>query len=256
MIGTFIGSVAGFFVAGIPGLMIGGIVGYVFDRSRGRAGLGINRSSKNDALFEIIFTIIGHLAKADGRIDQEEIDFTEVLMDQLKLDLPSRKRAISHFQAGAQSDFLLEDFLTARLVAVPNKELRNFLLRMLVSLAFIDGQLHPLERDILEEVALIMGFTAQEFSQILDMEGGQQHFSGNRASSEDRQQTEEAYRALGVSADDSREEVKIAYRRLMSTYHPDKVQASGVSKDIVALATRKSQEIQGAYDYICNIRGW
>ena len=36
-----------------------------------------------------------------------------------------------------------------------------------------------------------------------------------------------AYQALGVSSDDSPQEIKRAYRRLMSQYHPDKLIAQG-----------------------------
>lgn len=57
---------------------------------------------------------------------------------------------------------------------------------------------------------------------------------------------------LGVSPDAPREEITLAYKRLISEYHPDKVANAGA--EIRALAERKSQEINAAYDYAMKLR--
>ena len=50
-------------------------------------------------------------------------------------------------------------------------------------------------------------------------------------------------------------ELKRAYRRLMSENHPDKLGARGVPKEMIDLATERSQNITAAYDLIKESRG-
>jgi DnaJ-domain-containing protein 1 len=54
------------------------------------------------------------------------------------------------------------------------------------------------------------------------------------------------FRVLEVSEHASPEEVKTAYKRKISQYHPDKVAQMG--EEIRALAGRKSQQINAAYE--------
>ena len=46
------------------------------------------------------------------------------------------------------------------------------------------------------------------------------------------------------------EEIKRAYRKLMSQYHPDKLIGQDVPEDMIAMATEQVKEIQLAYDMI------
>jgi DnaJ like chaperone protein len=47
-----------------------------------------------------------------------------------------------------------------------------------------------------------------------------------------------------VSKESSEQEVKRAYRKLMSQYHPDKLMGQGVPEDMIAVATAQTQEVQ------------
>ena len=66
---------------------------------------------------------------------------------------------------------------------------------------------------------------------------------------------EEAYKALGVTRDSSDAEIKRAYRKLMSQYHPDKLIGQGVPADMIAMATEQAKEIQLAHELIKKSRG-
>ena len=56
------------------------------------------------------------------------------------------------------------------------------------------------------------------------------------------------YRVFGLTAEASDAEVDLAYRRLMSQYHPDKL--SGVAPELQRQAEVKASEINAAYDRI------
>jgi DnaJ like chaperone protein len=56
------------------------------------------------------------------------------------------------------------------------------------------------------------------------------------------------YTVLGIAPDASKEEIKIAYRRLAAQYHPDKVQHLG--EDFQKMAEERFKAIQQAYDEV------
>jgi uncharacterized membrane protein YkvA (DUF1232 family) len=81
----------------------------------------------------------------------------------------------------------------------------------------------------------------------------QDYRSKNKTHHESREKTQESnrftkpdpYEVLGVSRGSSREEIKSAYRKLASKYHPDKVNHLG--EEFKNLAEKRFKEIQEAY---------
>lgn len=59
-----------------------------------------------------------------------------------------------------------------------------------------------------------------------------------------------AYEALNVSMAVSDDELKKSYRKLVSQFHPDKLQGQGLPPELINTATDRFKKIQGAYDYI------
>ena len=58
------------------------------------------------------------------------------------------------------------------------------------------------------------------------------------------------YKIMGVARDATQDEIKRAYRRLLSRHHPDKVAGRGATELQVREATEKTRELQGAYTLI------
>ena len=60
------------------------------------------------------------------------------------------------------------------------------------------------------------------------------------------------YRVFGLAEDASDAELDLAYRRLISQYHPDKV--AGAAPELRAQAEQRSRAINAAYDRIRTLR--
>jgi DnaJ like chaperone protein len=260
IIGKVIGALLGYLAARWMGAIVGLIAGHYFDK--GLAGMRANARAAREAplaeqpFFAAVFTAMGLLAKADGRISEQEIAGAERIMSELGLDGAARAEAIVLFKRGAAADFQLEPQIAVFLRKTAfQPELKQMLLEYLVAFALADGELHTAELDILQRVAASLGFDRQQFLRFLDMLQAQQRFHhqpGRQDTGVD--EVAEAYRALGISSAASDGEVKTAYRKLMSQHHPDKLIAQGVPENMIKLATEKAQEIQAAYELIQKAR--
>ena len=247
-----IGVIAGYYFLGWLGAFLGLILGSFIDRSRVYGSGGVNplqNALRQTVFLETVFISMGKLAKADGRVSEEEIAHVELFMQKLKMTAQHREQAIRLFKQGADASFdiypVYQRFLS---VCGQTRNLREVLLTYLIVLALADGHFHPEEEALLTEIAGYLGYGPAAFRQMIDMVLNQTHFGGGKAVTADA--LDDAYKALGVTRDSSDAEIKRAYRKLMSQYHPDKLMGQGVPEDMIAMATEQAKEIQLAYDLI------
>jgi len=160
-----------------------------------------------------------------------------------------REQAIAQFKRGSVANFDIDATLNEFMATCGNtSNLKQVLLMYLTVMALADGKLDPAEHTLLEKIALRLGYSAAEFKQMLDMLLNQSHFSQGNTSSPSA--LEDAYKALGVNKSSTDQEIKRAYRKLMSQYHPDKLTGQGLPEDMIAVATEQAKDIQVAYDLI------
>jgi DnaJ like chaperone protein len=268
--GKLIVGLLGMLIGGPIGLAIGVLIGHFLDRSVERVQ-SFNpfrpyrpgeREEVQEALFSAVFSIMGHLAKADGRVSEQEIGQAEAIMTRMQLNDEQRRRAQEAFRQGKDDDFPLD-----RTVAEFRQRIRRrrhlvvVFLELLLQTALADGELHAEEERILFRVAAGLGVPESQFRQILNMVLAQARFGGagagaaGGAAGPARPSLGEAYQVLGVSEAASDQEVKKAYRRLMSEHHPDKLAARGVPDEMIRVSTEKTAEISKAYDMIKEARG-
>jgi DnaJ like chaperone protein len=248
----FIGVIAGFFLFGFIGSILGYIVGAFIDRIRALGAGGMNplTNALRQAVFlETVFILMGKLAKADGRISQDEIDYVEQFIQKLGMTPEHRAQAVAWFKKGADQEFEIEPtYKRFMSICGHTKDLKRVLLVYLIVMALADGHLHPAEEALLTEIASHLGYDKSEFKQLMDMVLNQSHFGGNQTNPAEA--LDDAYKALGVIKGSTDQEIKRAYRKLMSQYHPDKLMGQGVPEDMIAVATEQAKEIQLAYDLI------
>ncbi|OGS97432.1 MAG: molecular chaperone DjlA [Gallionellales bacterium RIFCSPLOWO2_02_FULL_57_47] len=247
-----IGVIAGYYFFGIFGALLGLFIGSFIDRIRvyGSGGMNPLQNALRQAVFlETVFVSMGKLAKADGRVSREEIDHVEQFMQKLGMTETHREQAIKLFKQGADPAF---DIYPAcrRFISVcgHTKNLREVLLAYLIVMALADGHFHPAEEALLTEIAGHLGYGPDAFKQMIEMVLNQSHFGGGKVTT--AAALDDAYKALGVNKDSTDAEVKRAYRKLMSQYHPDKLMGQGVPEDMIAMATEQAKEIQLAYDMV------
>ncbi len=253
--GKLFGGVIGLLRGGLTGLIFGMFLGHMLDRFLGGLG-GSNRT--RDSFFGAMFATLGHINKADGRVTREEIAAAESLMRRLQLSEEERQRAIKHFQAGKERGFDFEATLRefAR-NSMLRHELRIMFIELLIEAALSDGNLSQEEQAILMRSCTVLHIPANVFSAMLRARqgGGNYSYSGQQKTVNQGQSLQQSYASLGIKAEASAKEIKRAYRKLVSQYHPDKLISQGLPEEMMEMSKKRVREINAAYDKIKASRG-
>lgn len=263
--GKLVGGAFGFVLGGPLGALIGAAVGHSLDhglRSLKELPPGgqtfDDRERIQTAFFTTTFSVMGHLAKADGRVSPAEIRVARNLMDYLGLDAEMRRAAQRLFTEGKSADFPLTEVLEQfRRECRRSRDLVLMFVEIQVQAAYADGAISQPERRLLREVCRRLGVPEPALRHIEDMVQAQLHFrrrDRHRAPTNGGLALEDAYAILAVGPSSSDAEVKRAYRRLMSQHHPDKLVAKGLPEEMMKVATERTQEIKRAYDRIKQAR--
>jgi DnaJ like chaperone protein len=260
--GKLIGGTFGFMLGGPLGAMLGAALGHQVDSALGRrAGVRYrlgDRERVQTAFFTATFSIMGHVAKADGRVSEAEIALAKNIMTQMGLSRDQRNAAINLFNAGKEPNFALDDVLDQfRRECHHRHTLMQMFLELQLQAAFADQQLHPSESRVLLYIFERLGFSRQEFEYLVGMVRGTRQYYDYYEGAEPKAKKPslvDAYAVLGVSENTSDEHIRKIYRRLMSQHHPDKLVAKGLPEEMMTLAKEKAQEINRAYDQISEAR--
>jgi len=253
--GTLLGGTLGYMFGGPLGALLGAALGRNFDRGIStadrHAGFQPGEQERvQAAFFAATFSVMGHIAKADGKITPDEISSTESVMARMLLGPAQRKAAIQLFNEGKKPDFPLSDVLNQLLQECHHRHnLLQVFMEIQIATAMADGSMHPAERVIILNVGEQLGFSHAEIEHLFRMEYG----AGPAATR--APPVAQAYAILGVERTASDTEVKKAYRRLMNQHHPDKLIARGLPEEMIRIATDKTREIRTAYDRIKADRG-
>lgn len=257
--GKVLGGSFGYLLGGPLGGLIGVALGHNFDqglvRNLRRQFEPGDQERVQAAFFTAVFSVMGHLAKADGRVTESEIELARGVMQRMNLNEAMRQAAIQLFNQGKQSDFVLSDVLGQfRRECHGRRNLMRMFAEILMHSAYADGRLEASERQVLEQIRTALGFSPAEFEHIEAVVHSARRFGANGfggdAGVSAGDSLRDAYAVLGVEASASDAKVKKAYRRMMNQHHPDKLVAKGLPEEMIKLATEKTQEIKRAYDLV------
>jgi DnaJ like chaperone protein len=282
MIGKILGTLFGFMFGRIPGAILGFMVGHLFDKGYSqdfnqmggfsRFFASQDEFKKQAIFFHTLFSVMGHVAKADGKVSEAEIRLASELMDQMGLEGDTRGEAQQAFREGKFADFPLEQTIADfKESCHGRRDILQVYLEILIQAAYVDGKLDKNEQKVLEDVARYMGFKQHDLLYLMSVfeaelrfrqsgKGYQNSRHGHRQQSgrpayTAQQSIDDAYRILGVSKNNEDKDIKKAYRKLMSEHHPDKLVSKGLPKQALELAKAKTQDIQAAYELVKEKRG-
>ena len=230
---TIIGGAAGFAIGGPLGAILGGVAGHVLDK---KSSSKQKSSHQTDQMaFTVAIIVLGaKMAKADGTVSIEEIKaFREVFhvperdMKAVGQIFDEAKKDSSGFEPYANQ---ISDLFKNR------KNVLEDLLDGLFHIAKADNILHQSELEYLRQVSIIFGFTDFEFKSIKE-----RHSSP---------EISDPYKILGLESNANFSQVKNKYKQLIKEYHPDKLIAQGVPKELIDVANKKLSVINDAYDRI------
>ena len=258
--GKAIGGAFGFMVGGPLGALMGVAFGHNFDRRM----IGIEQSDWTSgggdqdrvqaAFFTATFSVMGYIAKADGKVTRDEIRLAEEVMRQLGLDGEMRESAKKLFNEGKSEDFPIDEILDQFKSELKHRTtLVQMFLEIQLQAAYADGVMDASEEKALAHICQRLGIPLSQLKRMEEMlKAG---FGGQRQKSSTQGSLSDAYAIVGVENTVSDAELKKAYRRLMSQHHPDKLVAKGLPDEMIKDATAKTQQIKAAYEQIRKTRG-
>ncbi len=241
------------------------------------------------AFLKAVFSLLGYVAHSDGQINRHEIKRVKIHMKKMNLSELEQRKALYLFKSGTRPDFNASQTIKEfRLTTTP--KLVQILLVHLITMARADGGLVKKELHAILWLARELGYKSVVFNHLLRMiytqdqitrintpEANEPHqhtytappksqttsdqtysHSGkNRTHNQPGHQSADlqaAYHTLGVNAGMTEEEIRKAFKKLASQYHPDKLASQGLTQEQLQSATEQFKKFLAAYEFIKRYR--
>jgi DnaJ like chaperone protein len=269
--GKVVGAIIGLLLFRSPwGALIGLILGHFYDQSvvtvrRTAGGPGVLEIGER--FFTATFEVMGHVAKADGRVSEAEIAAARKVMAELRLNGAQIHAAIAHFTRGKSPDFDLQTTMQEFSEACVNRpDLVRVFLEVQVRACLEGVDMQGPGGLAIQKVADLLEISRIELAHIVQVlrirrdqykAGGRNGNGGSSGQTPPRSsmQLNAAYQILEVDPKATDEEVAKAYRRQLSKHHPDKLKANGLPDSMLEHAKQRTQQIIEAYELIKATRG-
>ena len=238
--GKIIGGTTGFALGGPLGAIIGMMIGGSFDRSARKFSSSnqISQQQKQNVFALCIIVLSAKIAKADGQVTKEEIYTfkekfniqSEEMSEVSKIFNEAKKSSFGFKNIADQVGNLFSD----------NKVLLEQLLNNLFYIAEADGVTSMNEVEILRSISQSFQFNETDFQRIF-------HSRLNNKESD-------PYKILGVTREDSDNNIRKKWIKLSKEHHPDYLIAKGMPKEFIKEANKELSSINLAYDKIKELR--
>ncbi len=227
----WIGGILGFTVLGPIGALLGFGIGTLFDEQKGVMQQTQTRRATSGDFAISLLVLVAAVMKADGKILRSELDYVKQWF--------ARQFGIAKT---GEAMILLRDLLKQNIplqdVAMQIRKGLDYpsrlqLLHFLYGLASADKHIQAKELTVIDLIAGYLGISNHDKESIRSMF---------------QNETDSAYKILGVDRNTPDDEIKKAYRKMAKENHPDKV--SYLGEDVRKAAEEKFQKINHAYEAI------
>ncbi|MCP3901203.1 MAG: DnaJ domain-containing protein [Desulfobacteraceae bacterium] len=253
-LGKIVGGTIGFAIGGPIGAVAGAAFGHSFDKheerylSSGREGSGFragqlsNNEEAQLTFFIAAFSMLAKIAKADGRVSEVEINSVEEFMQRdLNLDNESKNTARNIFREAVSSTEQFDAFALQFYSVFRNQpRLIELMMDVLLRVSAADGVISSEEEALLLSAARIFNISDSAYS----------NYKKRYV-----KETNKYYALLNCDENATDQEIKKQYRKLVTEFHPDKIQSKGLPEEFIKFANDKFIKIQEAYDHIKKERG-
>ena len=245
-LGRLIGGGLGFSLMG----PIGGIIGYMIGSSidsTSRRYASEDRASNENWRYDTgqmstasytpgdfaasLVVLFAAIAAADKKVTQDEYNYIQNYF-RTKFGGDNAADLMSIFRE------IIHKPIDHKAVALQVKDYLDYysrlqLLQMLYGLAQADGKVDIVENNVINQISFDLGIDSRDQVSIRSI-----YFKEDNG----------YYKTLGITKDATDEEIKKAYRSLVTKYHPDKV--SHLGQEFVDIANEKFIAVKEAYDNI------
>ena len=255
----------GLLVGHLPGAITGAVIGFIFDNMRDSQRK--HATPEAGGLVGPLFTLLGAVAKSDGRVSEQEIAIAERLMTRMGLDAEQRRQAVASFNAGKQPEFDVTQTIAALRNWVGLRRDHAFpVLDVVIETVLAEGNPPPEKMSILRQLAFALRISDMELMALMAMKGyawnagpggsrGHAYGTGGGYVPPQRApQGPDPYAVLGIDRNADERAIKRAYRKLISEHHPDRL--GDLPEDMRKRAESRASEINAAYDRIKEARGF
>ena len=238
--GKIIGGTTGFALGGPLGAIIGIIIGGSFDRSARKLSSSnqISQQQKQNVFALCIIVLSAKIAKADGQVTKEEI---YTFKEKFNIQAEEMSEVSKIFNEAKKSSFGFKNIAdqVGNLFS-DNKVLLEQLLNNLFYIAEADGLTSSNEVEVLRSISQSFHFNETDFQRIF-------HSRLNNKESD-------PYKILGVTREDSDNNIRKKWIELSKEHHPDYLIAKGMPKEFIKEANKELSSINLAYDKIKELR--
>ncbi len=252
---TVLGGALGYMLGGPLGAMLGVAFASNFSKRKSsfdgfgkdyRAG---DQQRVQAAFFSSLFSVMGYIAKVDGKVSRSEILLAQQVMQHMQLSNDIQKVAKDLFNQGKHEDFNLDEVLEQfRNESHRRTHLIRMFLEIQIQAAYADGVFDDKEHNALKYIAQKLHFPIDELGSLI------QQFSAT-SNNANQLTVNDAYVILGADKSLTDKDLKITDRRLLAQHHPDKLVGKGLPEEMKKIANEKTQEIISAYELIKKHRG-
>ena len=216
-------------------------------RMRSRATSRHGSPTEREVVFlTAVGAMLAKLSKADGHVDETEIEAGEHAFVRLGLTPENREMCIRAFRAAKMDTHSIFEYAEAFTAVARAVAIRELMYDILWDVACADGVVTAEERQILELIVTPLRIRPSLFA---EQQSRRIHARRPTPSAPD------PYAVLGCSASATDDELRRAYRSRAKKYHPDLLRAQGLPPEMIARANEQMVRINAAWDEIKRARG-